>query len=67
MKLELDVWRVLNVCTMFQNGISKHVEKNPGNFAKYKRAEIIAKIQLADCLVSAVSEMAKSRGNKIYV
>ena len=37
MKLELDVWHyLLNVYTMFQNDISKHVEKNPENFAKSK-------------------------------
>ena len=37
MKLELDVWHyLLNVYAMFQNDISKHVEKNPENFAKSK-------------------------------
>ena len=37
MKLELDVWHyLLNVYTMFQNDISKHVEKTPENFAKSK-------------------------------
>ena len=37
MKLELDVWHyILNVYTMFQNDISKHVEKSPENFAKSK-------------------------------
>ena len=36
-KLELDVWHyLLNVYTMFQNDVSKHVEKNPENFAKSK-------------------------------
>ena len=37
MKLELDVWHyLLNVYTMFQNDIWKHVEKSPENFAKSK-------------------------------
>ena len=37
MKLELDVWRyLLNVYTMFQIDISKHVEKSSENFAKSK-------------------------------
>ena len=37
MKLELDVWHcLLNVYTMFQNDISKHVKKSPENFAKSK-------------------------------
>ena len=37
MKLELDMWHyLLNVYTMFQNDISKHVEKSPENFAKSK-------------------------------
>ena len=37
MKLEPDVWHyLLNVYTMFQNDISKHVEKTPENFAKSK-------------------------------
>ena len=37
MKLKLDVWHyLLNVYTMFQNDISKHVEKSPENFAKSK-------------------------------
>ena len=37
MKLKLDVWHyLLNVYTMFQIDISKHVEKSPENFAKSK-------------------------------
>ena len=37
MKLELDTRHpLLNVSTMFQIDISKHVEKNPENFAKSK-------------------------------
>ena len=37
MKLQLDMWHyLLNVYTMFRNDISKHVEKNPENFAKSK-------------------------------
>ena len=37
MKLELDVWHyLLNVYTMLENDISKHVEKIPENFAKTK-------------------------------
>ena len=37
MKLELDVWHyLLNVYTMFQNDILKHVEINSENFAKSK-------------------------------
>ena len=37
MKLELDVWHhLLNVYTMFQIDISKHVEKSAENFAKSK-------------------------------
>ena len=37
MKLELDVWHyLLNVYTMFQNDISKHVEKKPGKLRKSK-------------------------------
>ena len=37
MKLELYVLHyLLNVNTMFQNDISKHVEKSPENFAKSK-------------------------------
>ena len=37
MKLELDMWHyLLNVYTMFQNDISKHVEKSPENLAKSK-------------------------------
>ena len=37
MKLELDVWHyLLNVYTMFQNDISKHVEKKTENFSKSK-------------------------------
>ena len=35
MKLELDMWHyLLNVYTMFQNDISKHVEKKPGKLRK---------------------------------
>ena len=35
MKLELELWHyLLNVYTMFQIDISKHVEKSPENFAK---------------------------------
>ena len=37
MKFELDVWLyLLNVYTMFQNDISKHVEKKPGKLKKSK-------------------------------
>ena len=37
MKLELDVWHyLLNVYTMFQIDISKHVEKSAENFAESK-------------------------------
>ena len=37
MKLEVDVWHyLLNVYTMFQIDISKHVEKSPENFTKSK-------------------------------
>ena len=37
MKLELDMWHyLLNVYTMFQNDIWKHVKKSPENFAKSK-------------------------------
>ena len=40
MKLELDVWHYpLNVITMFQNDISKHVEKKPGKFRKIQNAQ----------------------------
>ena len=40
MKLELDVWHyLLNVYTMFQNDISKHVEKNPGKLRKIQNAQ----------------------------
>ena len=40
MKLELDVWHyLLNVYTMFQNDISKHVEKKPGKFRKIQNAQ----------------------------
>ena len=40
MKLELDVWHYLqNVYTMFQNDISKHVEKNPGKLRKIQNAQ----------------------------
>ena len=46
MKLELDVWHyLLNVYTMFQNDISKRVEKKPRKTSQNpKRAKIIAKI-----------------------
>ena len=37
MKLELDVWHHwLDVYTKFQIDISKHVEKSPENFEKFK-------------------------------
>ena len=40
MKLELDVWHYpLNVNTMFQNDISKHVEKKPGKLRKIQNAQ----------------------------
>ena len=40
MKLELDVWHyLLNVYTMFQNDISKHVEKKPGKLRKIQNAQ----------------------------
>ena len=40
MKLELDVWHyLLNVYTMIQNDISKHVEKNPGKIRKFPNAQ----------------------------
>ena len=39
MKLELDVWHyLLNVYTMFENDISKHVEKKPGKLRKIQDA-----------------------------
>ena len=46
MKLELDVWHyLLNIYTMFQNDISKHVEKKARKTSQNpKRAKIIAKI-----------------------
>ena len=45
MKLELDVWHyLLNVYTMFQNDISKHVEKTRKTSQNPKRSKIIAKI-----------------------
>ena len=46
MKLELDVWHyLLNVYTMFQNDISKHVKKKTRKTSQNpKRAKIIAKI-----------------------
>ena len=40
MKLELDMWHyLLNVYTMFQNDISKHVEKKPGKLRKIQKAQ----------------------------
>ena len=40
MKLELDVWHyLLNVYTMFQNDIPKHVEKKPGKLRKIQNAQ----------------------------
>ena len=40
MKLELDVWHyLLNVYTMFENDISKHVEKKPGKLRKIQDAQ----------------------------
>ena len=40
MKLELDVWDyLLNVYTMFQNDISKHVEKKPGKLREIQNAQ----------------------------
>ena len=40
MKLELDVWRyLLNVYTMFQIDISKHVEKKLGKLCKIQNAQ----------------------------
>ena len=40
MKLELDMWHyLLNVYTMFQNDISKHVEKKPGKLRKIKNSQ----------------------------
>ena len=45
MKLELDVWHYLiNVYTMFQIDISKHIEKAWKTSQNPKRAKIIAKI-----------------------
>ena len=40
MTLELDVWHyLLNVYTMFENDISKHVEKKPGKLRKIQDAQ----------------------------
>ena len=40
MKLELDMWHyLLNVYTMFQNDISKHVEKKPGKLRKIQNTQ----------------------------
>ena len=40
MKLELAVWHyLLNVYTMFQIDISKHVEKKPGKLNKIQNAQ----------------------------
>ena len=39
MKLELDVWHYLLKYTMFQNDISKHLEKNPGKLRKIQNAQ----------------------------
>ena len=40
MKLKLDVWHyLLNVYAMFENDISKHVEKKPGKLRKIQDAQ----------------------------